>query len=934
MKTTIIRVTMPLAAGTRVGPYEIVGAIGAGGMGEVYRARDTRLGRDVALKVLPEAFASDAERMGRFEREAKVLASLNHPNIASIYGFEESSGVRALVMELVEGQTLAEQISRGIAGQGSGTAGAGLKAGATQARGRARLALDEALVIARQIAEGLEYAHERGIVHRDLKPANVKITPDGVVKILDFGLAKALEGEAAAGNPSSSPTMSRLATQAGILLGTASYMAPEQAKGKAIDRRADIWAFGCVLFEMLTGRHAFDGETVTDVLAAIVMKEPDWSLLPGSTSPAIRKLIIRCLKKDAKQRLQAIGEARIAIEEAMSGADAEAPEFGRAPSEAPAGRGPRWRRALPCALFLAVGIALGGAMAISLWRAAPVAPAVISQVLPPKGEGFAFDGQTAGPPVLSPDGRKLAFAAISSNGKQQLWVRPLDSATAEPLAGTEGATYPFWSPDSRNLGFFVNGKLERIDTSGGSPLALCDAPNGRGGTWGTDGTILFTPDITRVIYSVPSTGGTPKLVEKMGPQLGGLGTARWPQFLPDGKHFLFYHFSDVGTQSGTYAIALDGGVPKLIVAGKSNAVYAPPGYLLFIRQGTLMAQRFDASKLRLIGEATSVAEEVLQNFIVFRSIFTASDTGVLAYETGGVGTGGFQLTWVDRSGKALAKVGAPGEYYTPRISPDGKKLAVTIRDASGDNLWVVDLARDIKTRLTFSNVDLSGAWSPDGKTIAFESGRGKLIHLYTKAADGTGRTIPLVRGDANEYDPVWSADGRYILYERSEPASPTQTQIWAVPMFGERKPFPVVQSRFSVDQPALSADGKWLAYVSMESGSPEVYVARFGLGGAIGRWQVSAGGGNWPEWRRDGKELFYFSGDDKIMSAEISVRGSDILIGKVQPLFQANYSGGPGWVYDVSPDGKKFLLITQGSEQAARPLTLVVNWPALLEAQP
>jgi Tol biopolymer transport system component len=903
-----MRSTMALAAGTRLGPYEVVGAIGAGGMGEVYRARDTRLEREVALKVLPKEFAADAERMGRFEREAKVLASLNHPNIASIYGFEDSRGALALAMELVEGQTLADRIAKGP------------------------IPIDEALPLAKQICDGFEYAHERGIVHRDLKPANVKITPDGVVKILDFGLAKALEGDgASASDPSSSPTMSRLATQAGIILGTAAYMAPEQAKGKSVDRRADIWAFGCVLYEMLTGKHAFDGETVTDILAAVVMKEPDLAALPTATPPRIRALLTRCLKKEAKQRLRDIGEARIALEEALSGAGQESASL---PSAAPAApvRVSGWRRALPWALFAATLIALGGVVAASLNRAAPAAPAVVSQIAPPADETFALAGQRAGPPVISPDGRKLAFVAIGADGKQQLWLRPLDSATAQPLAGTNDATYPFWSPDSRNLGFFANGKLMRIDTSGGPPLALCDAPNGRGGTWGTDGTIFFSPDILGVVYRVPSSGGIPELARKADPQLGGLGSARWPQLLPDEKHFLFYHFSDVGARSGTYAAAISGGTPELIVAGKSNALYAPPGYLFFIRQGTLMVQQFDAGKLRLVGEAMPVAENVVQNFIVFRSIFTVSYNGVLAYEAGGKGAGELQLTWVDRSGKTLAKVGAPGEYYTPRISPDGKKLVYCIRDSSGNNLWIDDLARGVKTRLTFSNNDLGPAWSPDGKTIAFESGRGKLIHLYMKAADGTGKAVPLLQDDANEYDPVWSADGRYILYERSEPASPSQTEIWALPMFGERKPFPVVQSRFSVDQPALSTDGKWLAYVSTESGSPEIYVTRFGPSGATGRWQVSAGtGGNWPEWRRDGKELFYLSGDDKIMAAEISVHGSDISIGNAQSLFQTNYSGGPGGVYDVDPDGKKFLLINQGSELAALPLTLVVNWPSLLK---
>ncbi len=448
---------MMLEAGTKLGPYEVVGAIGAGGMGEVYRARDTRLGRDVALKVLPEAFASDAERMGRFEREAKVLAALNHPNIASIYGFEESGAVRALVMELVEGQTLAEEIDGGFAGQVSVTAGAGLKASATRAGRRKSMPLDEALGIARQICEGLEYAHDRGIVHRDLKPANVKITPDGVVKILDFGLAKALEGEVATGDPSRSPTMSRLATQAGIILGTAAYMSPEQAKGRSVDRRADIWAFGCVLYEMLTGTHAFDGETVTDVLAAVVRAEPDWELLPENTPRAMRKLLERCLKKDAKQRLQAVGEARIAIEEMLAG-EAE-PEASVAPSTQTVSPPARRRDAL---LWGVAGLLVGGAIAGGIWFSMrkPITPAapVDLRIEMPAAHSLLNDGTSI---AISPDGRQIAFVAGSADGPAQIWVRQLGDFTVKPVPGTEGGKSPFFSPDGQWLGFFAGGKLEK-----------------------------------------------------------------------------------------------------------------------------------------------------------------------------------------------------------------------------------------------------------------------------------------------------------------------------------------------------------------------------------------------------------------------------------------------------------------------------------------
>ncbi len=927
---------MTLSAGTKVGPYEVVGALGAGGMGEVYRARDTKLGREVALKVLPEEFASNPERMGRFEREAKVLASLNHPNIAAIYGFEDSGGVHALVMELVEGQTLAEviaggqtrsRISSGSGSSGPGAPGTGQSARAGVPAPRKALPIDEALPIAKQIAEGLEYAHERGIVHRDLKPANVKITPDGAVKILDFGLAKALTGETPAADPSASPTLSHLATQAGIILGTASYMAPEQAKGKPVDRRADIWAFGCVLYEMLSGRKPFDGETITDILAAVVRAEPDWSLLPANTPPAIRNLLARCLKKDPRQRLQAIGEARIALEEAASGPAEPTAAPSPAAPRAPALQAP-WRRALPWAGMLVLA-AVAAIFAFQYETRAPrPAPAVISQILPPAGQAFSLNGNVTGPPSLSPDGSKLAFAAVGPDGKQQLWVQTLSSPAAVPLAETDGAMYPFWSPDGRDLGFFANGKLKRINASGGPPLTLCDAPSGRGGAWNESGTILFTPDLAATIYRVAASGGvSTRVVDKS----TNTGSNRWPQFLPDGMHFLFYDHSDTPGESGTFVGSLEGGQPKLLLRGASNAVFAPPGYLLFIRQGTLMAERFDLKRLRLQGPALPLAQNVVDNFLIFRAMFTVSATGTLVFQGGNSGGGNSQLLWFDRNGKQIGQAGTTGAYYTPRLSPDGSKLAVSIGGAAGNNIWVFDLTRGISTRITFSQNDLGPAWSPDGKTITFESGRGMLFNLYQKAADGSGKTTPLLVDNADEYDPVWSADGRYLVFERRSRGATTHLEIWAMPTFGDRKPFPVVQGRFSVSQPSLSPDGRWLAYLSTESGQPQVYAQTFPHGSE--RWQVSAAGGDWPLWSRNGKELFYISADDKVVSASITEAGSRLIIGKDRPLFQTNALIGPGWPYDVSADGKKFVVANQKQAQTSQPLTLVINWPSLLKGQ-
>ncbi len=556
---------MPLGKGSRLGPYEIVSAIGAGGMGEVYRARDTKLSREVALKVLPEAFASDAERMGRFEREAKVLASLNHPNIASIYGFEESGGVRALVMELVEGQTLADRIAN------------------------SPIPLDEALPVAMQICEGLEYAHERGIVHRDLKPANVKITPDGVVKLLDFGLAKALEGKAAATDPSSSPTLSRLATQAGIILGTAAYMAPEQAKGKAVDRRADIWAFGCVLYEMLTGKQTFGGETGSDILAAVIKEEPDWSLLPVDTPPAIRYLLRRCLKKDAKQRLRDIGDARITIDEALSGAVQEFAQFRSVPATPV--RVSIWRRALPWVL-LVVCSALAFALGAAYFGRGAKASRTLRLTVNPPGNG-EFGTSLA----LSPDGTRLVFVA-TANGKQMLWLRSFDSLEAQPISGTENGNFPFWSPDGKSIGFFANDKLKRVDLGTGSVQSLCgvSGENSRGGSWGSDGTILFAPDITTPLMKIAAVGGTPSPATV-------LDTARqdkshrWPFFLPDGRHFLFLAEHGGGAAPAIEAGSLDSTKTQLILTLRedSSAAYAA-GFLLYSENGSLVGRPFDPNR--------------------------------------------------------------------------------------------------------------------------------------------------------------------------------------------------------------------------------------------------------------------------------------------------------------------------------------------------
>jgi serine/threonine protein kinase len=891
---------MLLSSGTRLGPYEIIDHLGAGGMGEVYRARDTRLQRAVAIKILPALFSSDPVRRQRFEREAKTISSLNHPHICVLYDIGHQDGMDYLVMELVEGPTLAARIRSGA------------------------MPLDEALLTAKQIADAVEYAHEHGIVHRDLKPSNVVVTPDGHVKVLDFGLAKALSTDPSSVSTDDSPTLSAIATNAGFLLGTAAYMSPEQAKGKPPDHRADIWSFGVVLYEMLAEKRLFTGETTSDTLAEVLKTEPDWSQFPTSTPPAICNLVQRCLKKDPRQRLQAIGDARIVLEETIAGVSNE--------SILPAPAPHRW----PRVLSWAIASGLMFAVTVLAWNCLRVAhipeQPIVSQIAPPENSNFVLSGLDGGPAALSPDGKRLAFVAQNADGKQFLWVRPLDASTAQPLAGTDGATFPFWSPDSRYLGFISRGKLNRIDASGGPTLTLCDAAVGRGAVWSSQGTVLFSPAVNSQLFQVTASGGTPLAVTKLAPDDIA---HRWPQILPDGQHFLFYVWSSVASKSGTYIGALNDGEPKLLIRENSNSVYVAPGSLLYVHQGTLMVQRFDATALRLIGDALPLAEHVAVNGPLRCGQFTVSQNGLLAYSTANQSAANNRLLWFDRSGKQVGETGAPGNYAGARISPDGQHLAVAMiaRNTSEVGIWVYDLSRGVETRLTFD--DAAGyatpVWSPDGRTIAFSSNRNGALHIYQKPADGTGAISPLVVDDTVEQYPAWSSDSRYLFFSRIGPQEGANFGIWALPFFGDRKEFPVVKGQFFVDQPSLSPDGKWLAYRSAESGRPEVYIIPFG--GGSGKWQVSTNGGAFPHWRRDGGELYYLGGDDKIMAAEISEQEVSLRIGKVLALFQATRSVTIGAPFDVTADGKKFLVVTLSAPKTAQPLTLITNWPALQNKQ-
>jgi serine/threonine protein kinase/Tol biopolymer transport system component len=863
---------MAILSGTRVGPYEVVALIGAGGMGEVYRARDSKLNRDVALKLLPEAFARDSERLTRFRREAQVLAALNHPNIAAIYGLEEN----ALVMELVEGETL-----------------------------RGPLPVETALDYARQIAEALEAAHERGIVHRDLKPANIKVTPQGVVKVLDFGLAKAAESEPT-GNPAESPTVTISPTRVGTILGTAAYMSPEQARGASVDKRTDIWAFGVVLYEMLAGRSLFQGETISDTLAAVLKTDPDWSRLPPDTPAAIRRLLRRCLERDRKKRLHDIGDAVVEIDEALAGAPVE-------PAAAPVE--PQRTRVLPWVLAAVLAF-VSVALALLHFRESPPENRLTKFLISPP-EKTAFREIAA-----SPDGRLLAFTATDSFGQSKLWVRRTDSLAAQPLAATEDASGPFWSPDSRFIGFFAGGALKKMEASGGPAQTICRAPNGRGGAWSRDGVILFEAFATP-IFIVSAAGGEAKALTTVDASRQE-SAHDWPSFLPDGRHFLYTVLSSQHENSGIYLGALDSKDRTRLAGDFSNAVYAG-GYLLFARAGTLMAQRFDAGKLQLAGEPHLVAEHVPQNSVNGLAKYSVSENGLLVYSSTFTGFGTeSQLTWFDRTGKRLEAIEESGER--PQLSPDEKQVVVDdIEPQAGTfDLWLIELARGgISSRFTLDpHNHWFPIWSPDGSQIAFSSNRDGNYNLYRKTSSGAGKEELLLQSNQRKDPTDWSADGHFLLYNQFDPK--TNIDLWVLPLSGDKKPIPFLRTEYTERDASFSPDGKWIAYTSDELGKEEIYVQAFPASGA--KWQISKNGGTRAKWRRDGKELFYLASDRKFMAVEVEA-GAVFHKGVPKPLFETHISSTYGR-FAVTANGQRFLVPAQMGEPVATPATVVINWTA------
>jgi len=877
-----------LSGGQRLGPYEVVAPIGAGGMGEVYQAHDTKLGRDVAIKVLPEAFAHDPERLSRFQREAKMLASLNHPNIATIHGLEQSGDTSYLVMEMVSGETLAERVKSGPVG------------------------VEEALKIATQIAEALEAAHEKSIIHRDLKPANVKVTPEGKVKVLDFGLAKAFEGDAANDDLSNSPTLSAAATMQGVILGTAAYMSPEQARGKSVDKRTDIWAFGCVLCELLTGKQTFRAETTTEILAAVLREEPDWQALPAATPLKIRDLLRRCLQKDKALRLRDAGDARMEIQEAL---DAQAAETVSGAASQP---GWTWREVAIVGITALVFLAIGGFAAwnLKLTSARPVTRTVIN--LPPGDQLAARDFPAI---AISPDESQLAYVAIHA-GTQQIFLRALDSLEAKPLAGTEGASTPFFSPDGEWLGFYAtDGTLKKVSVTGGAAVALINAPNLRGASWGSQHMIAFAPINPAILEQMPDAGGTSQALTHLEK---GETDQGWPDFLPGGKALLFVagHGGD-WSNAQVVVLSVKTGERRNLIQGAIMPRYASSGHLVYAQGGNLMAVPFDPQRLGVTGAAVPVIEGVLQSTSSGAAQYSFSATGSLVYASGAVQTTQGRLVWVSRNGAEQPLPAPMHGYKIPRLSPDGRRIAVTI-DEQESQLWLYDFSRGTFTRLTFEGDDnYAPAWTPDGKRIGFRSNKEGPLNIFWQLADGSGGRERLTTSNYPDTPDSWSPDGQLLAFEeRKVPAN----DIWVLNM-KDRKARPFLHSSAIVSGSSFSPDGHWLAYVSGESGRFEIYVQSYP--GPGGKYQVSTEGGTEPVWNRNGRELFYRSGD-KMMAVGIATQ-PNFAAGTPRMLFRGTYTPSPAGFpnYDVSADGQRFLMVKPAEQSSSSSLTQIVvvqNW--------
>jgi len=870
--------------GRQVGNYQFLSLVGAGGMGEVYRAHDTKLKRDVAIKILPREFSVEPDRVGRFRREAELLAALNHPNIAAIYDLEEAVGSLFLVLELVEGETLDQRLKRGA------------------------IPLDEALQIAAQLTDALAAAHERGIIHRDLKPANIKRTPEGRVKVLDFGLAKAFANEAMDAPPSNSP--SQTSSTPGTILGTAAYMSPEQASGSAVDRRTDIFAFAVVLYEMLAGQRAFPGETTGSVLAAVIRAEPDWRNLPADTPAGIRRLLRRCLQKDRTRRLQTAGDARIEIDEASNQPQLDNDLAREASSRSRLG----WTAWTAVVVALLITVVL----AVWTWRV-PVMPnateARLDLITPPTTEPVSL--------AISPDGLKIVYVAGS---EASLWVRDLDSISAQPLAGTNGATYPFWSPDSRSIGFFAEGKLKQINTVSGFVETLSTATSGRGGAWGPDGTIIFSASVSSPILRLPPGGGDPMAITQL--ELLGHGSHRYPHFFPDGRHFLYFA---QGSSEGIYIGDLDSPERRFWLDASDSfggSGWFSSGKVLFLRKGSLFAHDFDPARLALLGKPFLVAAPPPGGLQI--RVVSASTNGRIVYRVAPAGGGPRQLSWLDRSGKEIEKVRGLDYGIYPELSRDGRFVSMRTNLNGNTDITLLEIGGRTIPFTYDPKIDVRGIWSPDSRRLVFSSNRKGVYSIYAKLTKGAPASEELLLETGRPIFPFdWSLDGRFILFGQEEKLG--NNDLWILPLDGDRKPFPVVQTNDDESWAQFSPDGKWIAYRSNESGHYEIYVRPF-LKSMVGdKRQVSVNGGSFVQWGDGEKELFYIAPENRLMAVPLRVDPNSLSIQSDAPssLFATHLGG--AW---QAPPGREYVfrngrfLMNTALDEPLSPISIILNWKA------